>query len=722
MSIRPVLQTQAAECGLACLAMIASAHEMPHDLPSLRRRFPISLKGATLKQLIAYAGAIDLGARALRCEVHEVRELKLPCILHWDMRHFVVLVKVTRNYAVVYDPALGERKLTVEQFSRSFTGVALELTPTADFKESKPLPRLSIRRLTGRVQGLGPAMLAIFLVALVLELFAIGAPLLQQSVIDQALVSGDMPLLNVLVLGMALLMISQTAIHLARGWMVMVLGFTLSLQWVSNLFAHLIKLPVGWFEQRHLGDITSRFQSVHDIQDTITKGMIEAVLDGIMVIAAGVLMVMYSPAMAGVVLAATLLYGAVRWASYAPLRNASAERLVLAAREQTHFLESLRAIQPLKLFGREEERRGQWQNLVVDVQNRDVRTAKMMLGFDTANRLIFGLENVLVLWLGARLVMDSGSSSTATVFTVGMLFAFISYKMQFTQRISSLIDFLIQYRMLGLHAERLADIALTDREESSTDAPPLRTDLAESDKTLELKNVSFRYGEADGWVLRNVNLSIPFGQSLVLIGPSGSGKSTLVKLLMGILPPTEGEVLLGGVPIQRLGLANTRRLLGTVLQDDVLLTGTIADNITFFDPEPNLLWLETCIEMAQLAPDIQRMPMGYHSLVGDLGAGLSGGQKQRILLARALYKRPSILVMDEATSALDVANERAFAAAISQMHLTRVIVAHRPETIAAAERKVLVCEGQVLELVSAAEVAVQPPAGAEQPVLVTQQA
>jgi ATP-binding cassette, subfamily B, bacterial CvaB/MchF/RaxB len=702
--MRPLLQSQSAECALACLSMVAGAHDLGIDLPELRRRFPVSLKGATLAQLMSHAAALNFSPRALRLDVHELAQLQLPCILHWDLNHFVVLKTVGRKHVVLLDPAVGERRLSLDELSRHFTGVALELSPNAEFQPEDTRPKLKLSQLTGRVRGLGGALAQIFAVALVLQLFALAAPLFNQMVVDDAITAQDQDLLTVLALGFGLLLIVQTALGLARSWMVMVLGQTLSLQWVSNVFAHLVRLPVHWFEQRHLGDITSRFGAVGAIQRTITTAFIEAVLDGVMVFAALLMMLLYSPALAGVVVAAVAAYGLVRWASYRPFRDAAAERLVVAAKENTHFLESLRAITPLKLFGREQERQARWQNLIVEVQNRDVRTAKMSISFSAANTLIFGVENLLVFWLGAGLVMQA-QGGAGDAFTVGMLFAFISYKSQFTGRVSALIDYGVELKMLGLHSERLADIALAEPERDSAAAH----ELGHLEPSLELRNVSFRYGQGEAWVLKDASFKVEAGQSVAVTGPSGAGKTTLLKLMLGLLPPTEGEVLYGGVPVKQLGLANVRQRIGTVMQEDVLLTGSLAENIAFFDVQPDQARVEACARLAQVHGDIVKMPMGYHTLVGDLGSGLSGGQKQRVLLARALYKQPRVLALDEATSHLDLSNERAVTQALAQMRLTRLVIAHRPETIAGAQRVVQVKDGKVVEVVRTVSDVTSPP-------------
>lgn len=678
--------------------MICNSYGLPKSLADLRRRFPISLKGATLQQLSSFAAALGFSARPLRLDLDELRELQTPCILHWDLNHFVVLKKVVRSgrAAVILDPAVGERRLSMSEVSRHFTGVALELSPNAEFKSQAPAARVSLWAMTGRVMGLKRSLLQIFAVAVVLELFAIAAPLFNQMVVDDVLTSGDRDLLAVLIVGFGLLLVVQTAVGLARSWMVMVLGQTLSLQWMGNVFAHLVRLPVDFFEKRHLGDITSRFGAVSAIQKTLTTAAIEAVLDGLMAVVALVMMLIYAPTLCAVTVTAVLAYGLLRWSSYRPFHEAAAERLVVAAKENTHFLETLRAITPLKLFGREEERRARWQNLIVDVQNRDVRTAKMSIWFSTANTFILGLENLLVLWLGAKLIM-TGQQAGAVTMTVGMLFAYLSYKGQFTGRVSALINYAVELKMLGLHAERLADIALEPPEKDEA----VINDLKHLVPSIELKNVSFRYGEGEPWILRNANFRVETGESVAVTGPSGAGKTTLLKIALGLLKPSEGEVLFGSMPVRQLGLQNFRRQIGTVMQEDALLTGSLSDNIAFFDVQPDQTRVEACAQLAQLHADIARMPMGYQTLVGDLGSGLSGGQKQRLLLARALYKAPRILALDEATSHLDLQNERAVTAALSSLQLTRLIIAHRPETIAGAQRVVIVRDGQVMELARA---------------------
>lgn len=681
-----VLQTEAAECGLACLAMVAAAHGHDIDLPTLRARFQLSLKGATLADLVRMAEALQLSPRAVRAEMEHLEDLPVPCVLHWDLNHFVVLAGVQRGVATVHDPARGVRRLKLEELSRHFTGVVLELEPGTGFEPRRERQQVSLRQLLGRVSGLKRSFTQIVLLALALEGFMLLSPFFLQWVVDGVLVSADRDLLVTLGLGFGLLVLLQVAAGAIRSWAVLVLSSTLNLQWLGNVFAHLMRLPVAWFEKRHTGDVWSRFAAVQQIQKTLTTSFIEAVLDGLLVVVTLAMMAIYSPLLSAIALGAVAAYALLRLAFLRPLRDATEEALVHDAKKSSHFLESLRGVQSIKLFNRQADRQGRFMNLVVDAMNADIAVRKLDLVLGVLHKLLFGLERVAVVWVGALLVLDNR-------FTVGMLFAFIAYKEQFALRVSGLIDKAVELRMLRLQGERLADIVLAEREPADTSIAPPREPLAR----IELRGVHFRYSDLEPDVLNGVNLLVQPGESVAIAGPSGCGKTTLLKVLLGIHAPQEGELLVNGRPLRQLGLDRWRAMVGTVMQDDALFAGSIADNICFFDPAPETEWVEECARLAAVHEEIEALPMGYHTLVGDMGASLSGGQKQRILLARALYKRPQILLLDEATSALDVDRERLVNQAVKRLELTRIIVAHRPETIASAQRVVLLNEGRVTQ-------------------------
>ncbi|MCL4410308.1 MAG: peptidase domain-containing ABC transporter [Gammaproteobacteria bacterium] len=681
-----ILQSEAAECGLACMAMVANHFGHRIDLVTLRSKHNVSLKGANMQQLMLLAQQLELTPRALKLELDELGKLSTPCILHWEMNHFVVLKKVHRNAITIFDPAIGERKISFTEVDKAFTGIALELMPTSQFKKVDERVHLSLTSFWSHIQGLVPSLTKLFVLSLVLQFFVLASPYYTQLVVDDVLVSNDKPLLVVLAIGFGLLMVMQVTVQVLRSWIALHLGTHLNMQMVTNLFRHLLHLPVVFFEKRHMGDITSRFGSLASIQRIITSSLIEGILDGIMIILVLVMMLLYSPMLSFVVFTVVALYGLLRWLFYWPMRRLTEESIVTAANENSVFMESIRGIQSLKLFGQQTERLNLWQNKHVESVNKGYSLAKWGIGAGTANQVLFGLEGIVILYLGALLVMEG-------TMTIGMLFAFMAYKGHFTGRAASLIALVVELKMLKLHLNRLADIALTDKEDEGFSVPEKAIN-----GQLSLRDIRFRYADNEPLLFDGLCIDIPKGSKIAIIGPSGTGKTTLMKIMLGLLLPEHGKVQVDGVDIQHIGLRNYRRQVAAVMQDDQLMSGTLAENISFFDPQVNMDRVYAAAQLAGISHDINAMQMGYNSLVGDMGSALSGGQKQRLLLARALYRRPKILLMDEATSHLDVGLEHHVNQAIQKLSMTQIIIAHRPETILNAQRIYQLHAGKLLDI------------------------
>ena len=686
--IPTILQTEATECGLACIAMISHYYGYESDLLSLRRRFPVSQKGSNLNQLIKISNQIKLVTRPLKLELEDLNQLRTPCILHWDFNHFVVLQKVSGNKVTILDPAFGKRILSLEEVSKHFTGVALELWPNTDFEKKEEKNQIQLRSLIGHVRGLWKSLGQILILALALEVFSLISPFFMQWVIDHVIVSSDRDLLTVLAIGFGILVLLQQFISLLRSWIMMYMSTHLNVQWRANVFTHLINVPVSYFERRSLGDILSRFGSIDSIQRTLTSTFLEAILDGLMTIFTVILMFVYSPKLAMIALVTMFLYAIIRWIWYAPLRRATEAQIIHAAKQSTHLMETVRGAKTVKLFQRQDIRRSTWLNLLVNQVNADLTTQKLGLGFRLANGILFGLENIVVIWLGATLVLDGN-------FSVGVLMAFMAYKGQFEGRVAGLIDKYIEVKMLSIDVERLSDIVLTEPEKLYGDTEILEGSNAEN--AIEVKNLHFKYSENDPFILKGVSFNVPVNQSVAIVGPTGCGKTTLLHVLLGVFHQNEGEIKVMGRDLDKLGLNAIRDQIATVLQDDILFAGSIAENICFFDLTPNEEWMHQCADIAAIHQDIMAMPMGYQTLVGDIGSMLSGGQKQRILLARALYKKPKILFMDEATSSLDVQKEHEVNAKLKQLNITKVLIAHRPETIASADRVIALHNGVIAE-------------------------
>lgn len=679
-----ILQAEMAECGLACMAMLATYHGHKLDMPALRKRFTANLKGMNLQQLIELGDSVGLASRALKCPIEDIGKLALPCVLHWDMNHFVVLTGVTKRGITINDPALGKRSLSYEEFAQHFTGIALELTPTKGFKQQDERQLMRLSQLWSRMTGLIRALVTLFALSVLLQAFALITPYYMQWVVDEVLISQDKPLLIVLAVGFGLLAVINVVTTSVRSWLVLRVSSLLNMQMGVNLLRHLLRLPMNYFEKRHIGDLVSRFGSLAQVRERLTTGLVETVVDGVMSIAVLVMMLVYSVNLTMVVVAAIAIYTLLRFALYRPLHRATEESIQANAKEQTNFLENIRGIQTIKLFTCEPQRQSLWQNRYSELINADIRLGKLQISFDAMNKLLFGIENIIVIYLAATIVMSGG-------LTIGMVLAFIAYKNQLTERFASLVEQLILFRMLRLHLDRISDIALHEEEENRDGTNSLESVKGQ----LTLKNISFSYGDNEALVIENVSLTIEPGESVAIVGESGCGKTTLVKIMLGLLTPTQGRILLDGQDITQVGLTQYRRQIAAVMQDDTLLSGSIADNLTFFDPEPNYLRMQQCAQHAAIDSDIAKMSMGYNTLVGDMGSQFSGGQVQRLLLARALYQQPSMLFMDEATSHLDIENEARISEQIKLLCMTRIIIAHRPETIKQVKRVLVMHQGKV---------------------------
>jgi len=677
-SLPTVLQTEQTECALACLAMISGYFGHKIDIITLRNKYSVSQHGVTLKDVIKIAEKMNMSSRAVRLEIGELDKLKMPAILHWDMNHFVVLKKVSKNKVVIHDPAVGIKNITFKDLEKHFTGIALELTPTKNFKEEDEETKLKITQLWTKATGLRRGIIQVLLLSLLLELFGVTAPLFSQLVIDDVLVARDLDLLKILIIGYFLIVLIQTITGVLRSFVVMHFTTKMGFQFAVNIYRHLLKLPLEYFAKRHIGDIVSRFGSQKNIQGFLTGSIISIVLDGLMMVLTLTMMLIYSKKLSLIIIAAVIFYAIMRLSTFRWIRNRTEEMIVAGAKENTNFMENITAMQGIKLFGKETERLSLWQNYVVDVINTGIRVQKFGIWIGVVNGFVSNFKSVLILYIGAIAVLGNDLS-------IGMLMAFTSWGGSFLGRALALLDTFIQFRLLDVHLTRLADIVFTEVEQDMEGSGV--PSIEESSKPLlEIKDLAFRYSEDHPFIFSNVNFSLENEETIAIIGPSGCGKSTLIKLLSSMYEPSHGEILMHDMKINKIGFQHYRSKVAVVMQDDKLLTGSIADNICFFDPTPDQEAIERAASLAAIHKEIMAMSMQYNTLVGNLGVALSGGQIQRVLLARAIYKNPTVMFLDEATSHLDVDNEKLVNNAIKELKMSRIIVAHRPETIKLADR------------------------------------
>jgi ATP-binding cassette subfamily B protein RaxB len=680
-----MVQAEAAECGLASIAMVAAHYGHKVNVGGLRRLFPASMRGTTLAALMNIASELELAPRALRLELDELPKLQLPAILHWDVDHFVVLESVGRGKATVLDPAFGRRILTIGEVGRHFTGVALELTPTSAFKPVEARRRTRLSDLWSRLVNYRRAVVQVIALSLLLELTALALPFFLQLTVDEAIGQGDSSLLTLLVVGFAAVYALNALVQGLRSWVVLTLGQSLSYQLVGNVFRHLLRLPMRWFESRHIGDLLSRIGSTQPIQTLLAEGAVSAFVDAALALVTLLVMAMISVPLTLAVAATTFLYLGFRMLIYPTLKRRTEEEIIARAREETYLMESLRAIRAIKLHVHEAVRENGWRNKYADVISAGYRAQIYRVTARLGENLLIAAQLLLVVWLGARAVI-------ADEMTIGVLLAFLAYRASFMLAATGLVEQAERWRLLSVHLDRLSDIVSEPREPSLPALP--RTHTAPP-PAIRGEGIEFAYGPHDPPVLRDLNFDIPAGAFVAIIGASGAGKTTLMRILLGLMEPTAGRMLVDGRLLSSASAPAWRARIGAVLQDDQLLSGTLADNIAFFDERPSEEGIEMAARLARIHDTIAQMPMGYQSLVGDMGAALSSGQRQRIILARALYRDPDALFLDEGTANLDEENEKAIAETIARLAVTRIVISHRPLLVERAEIVLRLTDGRL---------------------------
>lgn len=677
-----IVQAERSECGLACLAMITTYYGCHINLNGLRQDFPVSVRGASLSDILSVASALKLQTRALRLEPKELRNIVLPAIVHWDMGHFVVLKRVSRNGVTIHDPAFGERKCSVKELDQHFTGIAIECIPGRDFVRESREQSTSIWELFSRYPGFYSAVGQLFLLSLMIQLANIGAAFYLQLVIDESIAKHDTDLLVVLCIGFGLLMITNVSMSFARSTVQLYFSNQLGFQMAGNVFAHLMKLPVDFFSKRHVGDLVSRFSSLGEIRNTLTEDMITVVLDGLFAFLVLAVLFYFEATLATLVLVFVVLLSLFKLSLINPIKSLTERRIVAEARVSSSLMENMRAIEIIKFYCRELQRVWSWRNQYAEQVNASVQLTRFGIRIEAAYGLLTGLENLVVIYLAARFVLEGNIS-------LGFMTAFLALKTNFSTSIRSLIDKVVQIRLLRLQLARVSDITCAKVEYADFHLPTMGPTLRGQ---LRLHKLSYRYSGSAEPALRDVNLQIASGEIVAIVGPSGSGKSTLIKIMAGLVFPSEGYVEIDGHEMQKVGVRQYRSACAGVLQTDQLLSGTLKENICLYDEVVDMPRLDRAAQLAGIKDFIGGLPMGYNSLVGDMGAIMSAGQSQRILLARAFYKCAQVLFLDEATANLDPEMEQRVLNAIQSMGVTTIMVTHRHAPLKIANR-VFRCEG-----------------------------
>ncbi len=684
-------QSSATECGLACVAMAANFLGSGADITQLRRDHAVSLKGATLKHIVSVCNDLQLSTRAVTCRVAELGKLRIPCILHWGFNHFVVLVSAGRRHIVINDPARGTVKETYATAGKIFTGVALEVSRASDFKPARQPLQLKLTSLVAMHGDIAVSFSAGLVLALVCEALVLTTPFYLQIVIDEVLQNGDRLLLNTLAVGFATLVLFQMVANTMRQLTFQYLSQVTVFDITARVLHKLMRLPLTYFRSRELGDVQHRIQSLSRVQSFVVHSVPALALDALFVVLVTGLMAVYAPDLMMLVIVAALSWCFWRAAVFSFSLRLAHDIAQAESSVQTHFLETLRATLTIKMASGEAARETEWRNLFANAINARIRAGNVSI-LDNALRLaLFQGVRVAVIYLLAKRGIDGQIS-------IGMMSAFVAYLGMFNTRISGIVDRVFEYKLLDVPLGRLTDIVFADSERSGR-----RSKVGDgASGPIVLNNVSFRYAQDELPVLTDCSCEVPEGGFTVIAGCSGSGKSTLLRLIAGVEPVSGGELFVGGTAVSEWHVQDLRSRIATVFQGDCLLKGSVAENIALFASEIDRRRVRSSARDACIAAEIESMPMAYETRISDLGSSLSKGQTQRILLARALYRRPKLLLLDEVTSGLDSAMEKRVIESIVRLDATRIVVAHSDLMMQAAHEVLWLSNGTLQSSLPAA--------------------
>lgn len=691
--ITPVLQGTATDCGLACMAMVLQAHGSKVNLEGLRKSVQASAQGVSVVQLLAVANTFGLFARAVRLELDLLPALKLPAIVHWNFNHYVVLEKLDGDEVTILDPSKGRMSLPLSQFSKHFTGIAIEFSKLPAFTAITQLVRVSLSDLWTTMKGWKSSVFMVSMVSIAIQFGIVVAPLFMSVIVDQAIAARSMGLLTAILLAAAGAHAFVIVGELIRRSLLLSLGTNLVAQLNLNLVHHLLRLPYSFFQHCRLNDLLSRIDSIRGVKEALTDGAIPFAIDGLFSMFILVSLLFLSPSLAVVVLAFFAVFALVRFITYKKLRLLNDLVQDRTAEERSQIMDTLRGIQTVKVLNAESSRLSAWHGADLAALSSIHDQQRYQSWIRAFNSSMLALEQIIVIGLSATFVIQGKIS-------VGLLFSIVALRQQFHDRAYPLVERLIEFKLLRARLERLAGIVTTPKEYESDGAGHVLLDM--DDRAIDIQGLDFQYAPQSPKLFNGLNLRVEPGQFVAIKGKSGQGKSTLIKVMLGLVTPTAGTISIGATRLDGVTIGEFRNIAAAVMQDDQLFSGTIFDNISGFDPNASIERIHEAAELACVHEDILSMPAGYFGQIGDMGASLSGGQRQRILLARALYRKPLVLFLDEGTANLDLACEAEIIHRIRQLNMTVICVAHRAKALEVADIVYELRDGALLRVAAPA--------------------
>lgn len=693
-------QMDSQDCGPASLKIIAKHFGRYYSLQYLRDRCGITNQGISLLDLSTGAENIGLRTLAIKCTIEEViTSVPFPTILFWNENHFVVLYYADKKHMWVSDPAKGRIKYTHEEFRRGWypkkenKGVLLAVEPTVDFQKNKQQKEREKNSFINILRYFIPykkSFMTIFVIMFIVTLFQGILPFISKAVIDVGIKTFDLNFINMVLIGNICILLSITIFNVIRDWLLLHITSRVNIALISDYLIKLMKLPVTFFENKLLGDILQRARDHERIRNFIMNNSLSLIFSIFTFIIFGIILLIYNAIIFYIFLAGSILY--VLWVLLflSIRRKLDWEYFELISKDQSYWVETVSAIQDIKIYNYEKHRRWKWEEIQARLYKVNKRVLNVTNSQNMGAQFIENIKNMSIVFYCASAVITGDITfgiMISTQFVIGML----------NGPLIQFINFIISAQYAKISFLRMNEIHQLEDEEAPLS---ISTSIIPACRDMILENVHFQYSVNAPMILKNIYLQIPQNKVTAIVGGSGSGKSTLLKLLVRLYKPSYGEIKMGGMNVSIINLKHWREICGVVMQDGKLFSDTIVNNIILDDEHINYDRLHEVCRIAQIEDEINSMPKGYETMIGETGRGLSGGQKQRLLIARALYKKPDFLFLDEATNSLDVINERKIVEALNNAFNNRtvVIIAHRLSTVRNADQIVVMNQGYIAEI------------------------
>lgn len=688
------------DCGPACLKIIAKHYGRIYNLHFLRTLCGTTREGISVLNITNGAEKIGLKTRVVRCSFTQLLEVvPLPCIVHWRENHFVVVYDVNNREVAVSDPSKGLVKYSHKEFRKGWLkpeekkGVVIGIEPEADFRDihvgEKRSKRKSYSGILNYFKPYRKSIVNLLIVMLFITVLQALIPFITRAIIDTGVHTYDMNFINIMLIANIAILLSMTLGNAVRDWIVLHLTSRINISLISDYLVKLMKLPLSFFENKMMGDILQRAHDHQRIRDFIMGNSLNLIFSAITFLVFAVILSIYNTLIFWTFTIGSIIYFTWILAFLKIRKQLDTNYFNLMARDQSYWVETISGIQDIKVNNYERDKRWNWENIQARLYKVNVKLQSVTNYQTLGGQFIEGLKNLIITIICAKAVVRGEMSfgiMVSTQIIIGML----------NGPIQQFIQFIISAQVAKLSLARINEIHALEDEEIPVETNSM--ELPEC-RDITVSNLSFQYAPRHALVLNRITLFIPEKKVTAIVGDSGSGKSTLLKLLLRLYAPTTGEIKIGNMNINNISLFDWREKCGVVLQDGKIFNDTILNNIVLNSDKVDYDRLKKAVNIANIADEIENMPKGYMTKMGEQGRGISGGQRQRILIARALYKNPEYLFFDEATNSLDTINEKKIIEALDETFndKTVVVIAHRLSTIRKADQIIVLKQGRIVE-------------------------